>query len=205
MLRIKDTEAVEGPGILMIFIAVILVAIMMIAIIIGTIGGLIFQTSKTSRDVEGRINTQINVLDVIGDRHPNGLENAENSENIELIILNANLLKGSKSIELDKTTIKIIYSDTDKILTFGGVGTPSGETKNTYIISVISDDDNSINDSYIINSNDLIQIYIDVGDFSDGISESTDVELNIFPSNGKETKISFMTPHNYDGRFIPLN
>lgn len=212
----RDKKGETGITSLILFIAALIIAASTIYLLLHGTDLLGQRAEKTAVEQKEKVK-KVRVESIYGDRHAQGNDSvlAANEDTIQVLKIAVRLDAGSSSIDFDSMTVKITYGNIDKVLTFDQINDASGHNPDTFTAIAERDDDGSfdsdndrvedISDKHVMNSNDLIVIYIDVGDLGEGIGTVTDVTLKIIPSNGDTVKKEFITSSNFgDERVVEI-
>jgi archaeal flagellin FlaB len=113
-LRRSDTAEV-GVGTLIIFIAMVLVAAVAAAVIIGTSGSLEQRAQQTGKEATAEVASNVKVTDIYGLRN-------DTNHDIYTIRLELGLSAGSKDVDL--STMIIRYSDGTNVRVYSLSGSP---------------------------------------------------------------------------------
>ena len=168
-----------GIGTLIIFIAVILVAAIAAAVLLGT-GGKLQQTAlKTGEETRAAIATGAEIVTV-------SAQNGNNS-NVENFTLMMRLNPGSDSMKLESTVIRLDTKNTTQELTYGASGCTGNQTH--YCIDYVKEGP-GYKDGYLTKG-DFIKITLDS---QRSIIESETIRLRFVPRTGQTTALQFVTP-----------
>jgi archaeal flagellin FlaB len=207
-----DEDGEMGIGMMIIFIAMVLVAAVAAAVIINTANDVREQAQSTGDQAIADVATGFNTQNILGDR-----EDAAGTEtdSIEYLEIRVQLHAGSPDVAMDDVLIELTDGSTVATMTFDtDVDTSSEEnakreSTNASEFSAVAliDDDGSFGSSttdtsFVINEGDVIKIFVYCGGHS--LTVNTDVEVRIIPRNGAETYNTFTTPDTYTDRYVDL-
>ena len=183
-------RAQVGIGTLIVFIAMVLVAAIAAGVLINTAGFLQSQSEQTGQQSSSQVSDRIQVVNVVGDNVTN--------QKVWDVNMTVKKAPGAEDIDLNTTTLQFVSDDqiVDLTHTARNNGAPN------FTSSVIQDDDDSINDSLVLNSqDDRAKLTLDLG--PDNRSRSLSVGDNIAEVNtsavgalteGQEATIEITTP-----------
>jgi flagellin FlaB len=140
----KRDRGQVGIGTLIVFIAMVLVAAIAAGVLINTAGFLQSQSEQTGQQSSSQVSDRLQVINVVGD--------SVTDRNVTVINMTVAKAPGANDIDLNTTTIQYISSDEIVDLTHAARAGSSGTA--VFNTTTIQDDDNSIDDSKVINSQD---------------------------------------------------
>jgi flagellin FlaB len=140
----KRDRGQVGIGTLIVFIAMVLVAAIAAGVLINTAGFLQSQSEQTGQQSSSQVSDRLQVINVVGD--------SVTDRNVTVINMTVAKAPGANDIDLNTTTIQYISSDEIVDLTHAARANNSGTA--VFNTTTIQDDDNSIDDSKVINSQD---------------------------------------------------
>ncbi|MFC2163262.1 hypothetical protein ACFLRF_06230 [Candidatus Altiarchaeota archaeon] len=174
----KRDKGMMGIGTLIVFIAVLIVAVVAAAILISSSGSFGTRALATQKGSEEEISTGLHIKSIIG-------RNGSDSD-LETFEVMVQLRAGSDPINLNKTVITVDTIDRSQLMTFSGDN--STDTGLYYA-------------HYLQQGNSHAHGYISLGDtailtinLEEGIIEHQTVTIQIIPRVGGITKTVFTTP-----------
>jgi flagellin FlaB len=186
---LNDNHAQAGIGTLIIFIAMVLVAAVAAAVLINTSGILQQKAQKTGTEAIAETSSNIMVDSITGERTSS---TASTLTTYKLIIKPS---AGTGRIDVNQLRITAADKDTSATLTHGTTANA------TYFNSTEKrDEDNSFDASasiYVINSGDLVELYIDASSVSIDAAPRSDLSFILTPEVGTPVRISLTTPSSY--------
>ena len=206
----KNDIAAIGIGVMIVFIAMVLVAGIAASVLIQTSSTLEMQALRTGQQTTSEVASGIYI---------EGIEGSNTSGSLTKLVLEIKPRSGSPDIDLSTTIIEISDSDTKYILGYdsshytaassvnGNIFTssfyPTTAASTTFGVIVLQDADGScISANPIINFGDHVALA--VGDVFSGISPRTDVFGMVISEEGAPGIIGFRTPESYTDAILEL-
>ena len=207
---IKDDNAAIGIGVLIVFIAMVLVAGIAASVLVQTSTTLEMQALRTGSQTIDEVASGIMI---------EGIEGFNSSGSIVRLALELKPRAGSPDIDLSTTVVEISDSETKYVLEYdsttftlsndtdGNVFTagfyPSGSKTTNFGVIVLQDaDDSCTSGNPVINFGDHVILAID--DAFSGISPRTDVFGQVIAEEGSPGIIGFRTPESYTEDILEL-
>lgn len=185
---IHSEDAQMGIGTLIIFISMVLVSAVAAAVLISTSGILQERATDTGKEATESVATNLKVVQTSGSR------STASNHTLEDISMRVTVSAGSKQIDLSQVAINIIDGTTSVDLSYSN--STANATK--FNVTVLRDEDGSFSTQYpIINSGDLVEVYIDADAAGLIIDPRTNVQLFIVPEIGNPVLHKFRTPSSY--------
>ena len=212
--RKENDVAAIGIGVLIVFIAMVLVAGIAASVLVQTSTTLEMQALKTGQQTTSEVASGIYV---------ESIEGSNTSGSITLLAVEIKPRSGSPDIDLSQAVIEISDSETkyvlaydsstftDSNLTNGNIftssfypsGSGSGDAVTKFGIIVLQDADASCTSTNpVINFGD--HVVISIGDAFAGISPRTDVFGQVISEMGAPGIIGFRTPESYTDPVLEL-
>jgi len=197
-MRIDDRRADIGVGILIIFIAILLITGIVVTALVDTTSLFTRKAAETGKESKTQVTTGINVISVSGNLTDSGIT--------EISIL-IEPITGSGIVNVDTTIIRI-----------AAAGNPSAilkynRTSNSYgdgffnvsrWLRINGDASDRLDDPYI-EYGDMIEIGINTTADASIFSPNTDVTIEFLLEAGHDARIEFRTPLTYlSGEYVEL-
>jgi flagellin FlaB len=209
-----DENGEMGIGMMIIFIAMVLVAAVAAAVIINTANSVRQQAQSTGDEAISDVSTGFEVTQTLGDRNDYA---GTTQATIQYLELKVQLYAGSPDIAMGDVLIEITDGNNQATMSFNADvadATSNPNAKHLYTnatdfsaIALIDDDstfvDGTTDTSFVINQGDVIKIFVNTTSLS--LSENIDVDLRIIPRYGNPTIELFTTPDVYTDRFVELD
>jgi len=210
----KDDNAAIGIGVLIIFIAMVLVAGIAASVLVQTSTTLEMQALKTGSQTVDQVASGIMV---------EGIEGYNSSGSVIRLALELKPRAGSPDIDLSTTVVEISDSETKYVLEYDSTtftlandtngdlftagyyptGTGSGDALNKFGVIVLQDaDDSCTSGNPVINFGD--HVVLSIGDAFAGISPRTDVFGQVISEEGSPGIVGFRTPESYTEDVLEL-
>lgn len=207
----RDEEGDFGIGTMIIFIAMIVVAVVAATVIIETMNNLQGQAYRTAKDASERVASGVDVRLVTMERAETlfgisalgvgsaagqvaggipGLRSLNRPANyLQNIKITLQLRAGSAAVGLDNATITVL-SPKD-MMVFSGEA--AGETRAYSIIKAVKDDDESITNMRALNvPGDVAEVTVDVSDL--GITPGVKFQIRVQPQVGMASTVECSVP-----------
>ena len=217
-------KGISCIGVLIIFIAMILVAAVAAMVLLQTVGSLEGQALQTGKESTGEVSTKLRITSITGVTN-----NATDPYALEYLRIIARLAPGSSNIDLNNTLMTI----STKGLHAQGISYNMSVPENTvtdakaasylnvsYSIVYLGQPASYSNSSRLsVKQNDIVEFWYRVGEqatnasgtrsalntnISGGILPSTDVTVTLTPQHGATEEIPFRTPPSYEGQYVAL-
>ena len=170
-----------GIGTLIVFIAMVLVAAIAAGVLINTAGFLQSQSEQTGQQSSSQVSDRLQVVNVVGDH--------VESQEIQAVNMTVKKAPGADDIDLNTTTIQFVSNQQIEDLV-NAERTNSGAAN--FSTDTIQDDDSSIEDSLVLNSQeDRAIISLDLGNNDNVPSANTSSISNM--TEGQEATIELTT------------
>lgn len=170
-----------GVGTLIVFIAMVLVAAVAAAVIIGTSGTLQQRAQATGKEATHEVSSNIKVVSIDGFRN-------DSSSDIWNVSVKLTLQSGSQEIDLSDMIIR--WSDGTTVRNYQLGGTYAFGL--TWIRGEGADN--------VMESGDLVELYFTGIDRE--LAPRTDIELNMVPSTGAAVYVDLRMPPTYGGDLV---
>ena len=175
--RTRSSDKAEvGVGTLIVFIAMVLVAAVAAAVIIGTSGTLQQRAMSTGKEATQEVTSNLKVVDVYGTRN-------NTSANIYSIKIQVQLPAGGQKLALDDMIIR--YSDGEIVRHY------SFATQPTYNLTWIR----GLGSGNVIDSGDLVEIAFTTQDTE--LAPRTPFSVQMIPAVGSPVELDLKTPPTY--------
>jgi archaeal flagellin FlaB len=212
--EIKDDNAAIGIGVLIVFIAMVLVAGIAASVLVQTSTTLEMQALKTGSQTVDQVASGIMI---------EGIEGFNSSGSVIRLALELKPRAGSPDIDLSTTVVEISDSETKYVLEYDSTtftlsndtngdifsssyyptGTGTGDALNKFGVIVLQDaDDSCTSGNPVINFGD--HVILSIGDAFAGISPRTDVFGQVIAEEGSPGIIGFRTPESYTEDVLEL-
>jgi flagellin FlaB len=199
-----------GIGSLIIFIAMILVAGIVVSVVFDTMSGLQNQALKTGDETVQDISTGVKVTQISG---------YANDTRINQLAFFISIIAGSNPVNIGESSVMISNAENQFILRYNntvfsdGVSDGLFSTLNasnlslsTFGILVIRDIDSSCSSVLpVINENDIVAIIINTSTCFSGIEPRTRISGKIMIDSGLSAIIGFTTPSVYVDKVVDLS
>jgi flagellin-like protein len=177
---IKGSDrGITGIGVLILFIALVLVAAIASGVILDTAGFLQNTAADTGTDATDQVSNQVQVLAVTGDV----------DSNREVTNIRANVFKspGAGDIDLEDATIQYVAPNGSAVLVYNSVTPTAGAEE--YEVTSYLDEDGSV--PVLNNKDDRFEVHIlldgSAGDAMDTLKEGDSATLRITSQSGATT------------------
>lgn len=174
-MRTNDRAEV-GVGTLIIFIAMVLVAAVAAAVIIGTSGQLQQRAQATGNEASTEVSTNMKVVDIFGTRN-------STSSNLYTIKIQVQLAAGGQELSLEDLVIR--YSDGATVRHYGFGATPS------FSLAWIR----GTGTNNVIDAGDLVEITFNTVDSE--LAPRTEFSVQLIPETGAPVDLLLKTPSTY--------
>jgi flagellin FlaB len=177
----RDDRAEVGVGTLIVFIAMVLVAAVAAAVIIGTSGTLQQRAQTTGNEATQEVTSNLKVI---------GIDGLRNSTSVDVFTLNMKLALSSGSGDVDLNEMLIRYSDgtTVRVYQLGG----------TYPFSLSWIRGTGTNN--VMQAGDLVELTMTRIDGT--IAARTDFEMILIPETGAEVNLDVRMPATYSSNTV---
>jgi len=172
----RDDRGEVGVGTLIIFIAMVLVAAVAAAVIIGTSGSLEQRAQQTGKEATQEVSSNIKVIGVRGLRN-------DTAHNLYTLRFDLTLAAGSKDVDLSQMIIR--YSDGTNVRVYGLGASPA------FTVSWIR----GIGINNVMKSGDLVQLDFDMQNAE--LAPRTPMQITMIPEVGAPVDMSIKTPPTY--------
>jgi len=195
---VKDDSAQMGIGTLIIFIAMVLVAAVAAAVLIGTSGVLQQRATETGTEAVSEVASNLEIQSIVGER------TAIDNNTLEWINVTVKVMAGAEDIDIGQL-VCAIQNKTQRISLIKYTTTNTGNS--TYFtVSELRDDDDSFNaagtTATVINSGDLVAVNFQPS-MEFGTREQMRIELK--PEHGSMVVKEMTCPATYGVKiFITL-
>jgi archaeal flagellin FlaB len=175
--RTRSLDKAEvGVGTLIVFIAMVLVAAVAAAVIIGTSGTLQQRAQATGKEATQEVSSNLKVVDVYGTRN-------SSSTNLYYVKVQVQLPAGGQKLALDDLIIR--YSDGQTVRHYSFTTAP------TYTLSWIR----GPGTGNVIDTGDLVEITFNTQDGE--LAPRTAFNVQMIPAVGNPVELSLKTPPTY--------
>ena len=190
-----DGRGDMGIGTLILFIAMVLVAVVAASVIIQTAGNLQQQGQETGHQATRDVAGGLEIMSVIGDRHTDGSDSGSNQDCIQVLEVRVALTSGSPDIDFDEMVIHVSDGNESMDLTFNATGTGAGNASGSvYAATAVRDADGSWADDNVITRGDLILIYLCTDSVTTlELDNNIEVWIQLIPEAGETTYETFTT------------
>ena len=154
IVLVKDNSAQMGIGTLIIFIAMVLVAAVAAAVLIGTSGVLQQRATETGTEAVAEVASNLEIQSVVGERAD------ANTNDFAWINITVKVMAGAEDLDIGQLVCAIQNkSSRTSLITYTTLGS---ESTTTFTVTEFRDDDDSFNGdgttATVINSGDLVRI-----------------------------------------------
>jgi flagellin FlaB len=186
----RDEKGDFGIGTMIIFIAMIVVAVVAATVIIETMNKLQSSAKSTGDQAITQVSSGLHVKSVLGDRTDTSLFTMPAvggisrpgfmPEKVSSLVQRLNVLvelrAGSLPIDLDRTIFRIVTPR--DVVTYAGTPLGKEETKSFSGVTSVRDNDGSLDNDHVLDhSGDIAAITIDVEDLGIGAGESFTIQI----------------------------
>jgi flagellin FlaB len=148
----KRDRGQVGIGTLIVFIAMVLVAAIAAGVLINTAGFLQSQSEQTGQQSSAQVSDRLQVVNTVGESVTN--------QQVHVINMTVKKAPGANDIDLNSTTMQFISNEQIVDLVHAARDSPGSE----FQTSTIQDDDDSIETSKVLNSQeDRAVVTLDIG------------------------------------------
>ncbi|RLG22048.1 hypothetical protein DRN74_01390 [Candidatus Micrarchaeota archaeon] len=198
-------RAISGIGVLIIFIALILVAAVAAMVLLQTVSSLEGQALATGKETKGEVSTKLRIQSVIGKT-----DNAENPTKVVYLRITAKLAPGSSDIILNHTIFR--YATENEVIagaayntTPPGENSPEGAYKSTNNITYSAvflnyPPDMSQNLKTAVKEGDIVEFWYK----PTNLRADTNVEISFILGSGATETVYFRTPSVLRGQYMSL-
>ena len=184
----KSQRGVMGLGMLIIFIAIILV-VGVTAIVLLTSGGSLQQKGMMkSGEAKKGVSSGLEVVSIIGNDASITDSTPHVLDDLHIMV---RLLPGTSGINLNNTLIYIEFRNNSQTSTFNTNCSSECEPSSWSGYNVFYLEEGAHFEAGYVNMGDVAKLTIKL---RDGIGEDQDVKLHIIPAHGPQTVIRFQTP-----------
>jgi archaeal flagellin FlaB len=179
--RILSDRAEVGVGTLIIFIAMVLVAAVAAAVIIGTSGDLQQRAQSTGKEATEEVSSNLRIVGAYGIRNTTSL-------NVWQLRFQMSLAAGSQDVPMDQLVIR--YADGNNVRIYKWGETP------TFTLSWVRGQgtDN------VLKAGDLLELTINMQE--DTLAPSESFELSFMPAVGAPVSADMRMPSTYSSNLI---
>lgn len=175
--RLRRSDAAEvGVGTLIIFIAMVLVAAVAAAVIIGTSGSLEQRAQQTGKEATAEVSSNVKVINVYGLRN-------NTTSNLYTVRLELSLSAGSKDVDLNNMIIR--YSDGSNVRVYSFGGSPG------FNLSWVR----GVGTNNVMTQGDLVDL--DISTISAELPPRSTLQLTMIPETGSPIDLLLKTPPTY--------
>ena len=171
----RSDRAEVGVGTLIVFIAMVLVAAVAAAVIIGTTGSLQQRASETGKEATEDVASNFHIVGFFGTR---------NSTSTDIYTLKSYMELASGAKELDMSSLVVRYSDGTNVTVYSYNGT------NPFQLEWLR----GSNINNVIKANDLVEISFNLGS---PIPPRSEIEIHFIPEKGSTVQLNARTPATY--------
>ena len=216
-------KGISGIGVLIIFIAMILVAAVAAMVLLQTVGSLEGQALQTGKESTGEVSTKLRITSITGVTN-----DVTDPYALEYLRIIARLAPGSSNIDLNNTLMTISTKGlhaqgisytmaTNNTVADAQSATTLNQSYSLVYLGQPADYSNS--SRLAVKQNDIVEFWYRVGEqatnasgtrsalntnISGGILPSTDVTVTLTPQHGATEEIPFRTPPSYEGQYVAL-
>ncbi|ELY61431.1 flagellin [Natronococcus amylolyticus DSM 10524] len=201
----EDDRGQVGIGTLIVFIAMVLVAAIAAGVLINTAGSLQSQASDTGTETQEAVANQIEVVHAVGETH-DGEELSETDDGIEQLSMTIMRSAGADVIDLESMTVQYTSAETDQTLTHedsddvedGDEFDPSELEEEQFTTVGIDDSE----DNSLTNSEDRVQLLINVDEVDDGLGEGDSATLQLVDQSGAQFTYGVSVPATFGNNHV---
>lgn len=176
----KDKHADIGIGTMIVFIAMVLVAAVAAAVLIGTANQVREQATTTGNEAIGGVSS--------GFIHQSVTGLAADAYTISEIYIYLKLNAGSPPIAFGNVMVQMIYDEADDLMENASSAVAGTSYKVEKVLG-ISPFASTWSSRYIIGQGDMVKVTLAVG-----VANLKDVTINIIPAMGQPCLVKFQTP-----------
>ncbi len=190
-------KAEVGIGTLIVFIAMVLVAAVAAAVLIGTSGNLQQRAQATG---EGAVRETSEAMKIIS---VDGVTNTAKDE-IDIINFHVSLAAGARPIGLDQVLVQYATGDVATSDLSQSSTAASTTAFKTEIVRLITNTDSA---ATILYPGEIVKITVgtvDTGTFPLGLSPRTELRITLVPEFGNSVPLEFRTPSIYDKTYVQI-
>lgn len=187
-----DDRGQSGIGTLIVFIAVILVAMIAATVLIDTAGVLQVQAGETSSETQEVVASQVGIVYAGGVVEEDG--DGHSVTSLNLTIKNA----GSEPIDLTSTTVQYTSPRVDRTLTYDADGSNDDRDTHFFTRTLAGEDSTTLTDE-----GDRLELVVDADALEDGGLEGGDsVTLRLVDGAGGQTTYRVGVPQHLESEGI---
>ena len=209
-------KGISGIGVLIIFIAMILVAAVAAMVLLQTVGSLEGQALQTGKESTAEVSTKLRITSITGITN-----NATTPYALAYIRITTRLAPGSKDINLNFTLMEFmtkdqqangLYYNMSATNTVANAQAASLMGKTYSVVYLGQDAGLAASQRIAVKQNDIVEFWYRAGvqlsglssNMSGGIMPSTDASVTLTPNQGALEAIPFRTPASYLGQYVSL-
>lgn len=183
--RFASDRAEVGVGTLIVFIAMVLVAAVAAAVIIGTSGDLQQRAQTTGKEATQEVASNLKVIGIDGERN-------DTSSNVYNLKFKLTLQAGSQDLDLSDMVIRYSDGTTVRNYQLGGV--------HPFTLQWVRGE--GVDD--VMQAGDLVELSL--SPISSELAPRTDIEINMIPGTGAPQYIDLRMPPTYsDMLIVPIH
>lgn len=178
---LRSDRAEVGVGTLIIFIAMVLVAAVAAAVIIGTSGDLQQRAQTTGKEATEEVSSNLRVIGVYGIRNSTAVD-------IWQLKFQLTLAAGSKDVPMDELVIRFADGNNERLY--------KHDTAPTFALEWVRGDGTDD----VIKSGDLVELTLDMQE--DTLAPNSQFELTFMPAVGAPLMASMKMPSTYSTNVV---
>lgn len=184
MMYSNNKKAAQGVGTLIIFIALILVAAVAAAVLIGTASNLQSSAFNVGSETEERLLTALDVVQVTAGDTSDGFINGTDNGGTDEYLIRMRLASGSIPIKQEDLIVGVDTANTSQVLTYSD----STADDTTFNLTTLSGSDEIPG---YIESGELVEVRFQA---QADVTERESVEITVLTANGGLLPVKFTTP-----------
>ncbi|RLG21948.1 hypothetical protein DRN74_00875 [Candidatus Micrarchaeota archaeon] len=197
-------RAISGIGVLIIFIAMILVAAVAAMVLLQTVGSLEGQALQTGKESTSEVSSKLRITAITG-----VTDNAANPTKISYLRIVGRLAPGSDEVNLNYTLMEFLTKDEQSSGISYNMSTNNSIiavrnatiTGKSYSVLYLGKSVTLSNSSRVsVKKNEMVEFWYKTS----GIDPSTSVKVTLTPSQGVPESIPFRTPASFEGKYVSL-
>ena len=197
-------RAISGIGVLIIFIAMILVAAVAAMVLLQTVGSLEGQALQTGKESTSEVSSKLRITAITG-----VTDNAANPTKISYLRIVGRLAPGSDEVNLNYTLMEFLTKDEQSSGISYNMSTNNSIiavrnatiTGKSYSVLYLGKPVTLSNSSRVsVKKNEMVEFWYKTS----GIDPSTSVKVTLTPSQGVPESVPFRTPASFEGKYVSL-
>ena len=178
---LRNDRGEVGVGTLIIFIAMVLVAAVAAAVIIGTAGNLQQRAAQTGKEATQEVSSNLKVVDIFGSR-------VDDTHDLQTIKLQLEMAAGGQPIDLTQVVLR--YSDGQSVINYASATLSPSLPKMPFTLTWVRGQGTN----NVMESGDLVELSFDT---ATELAPRTSFEVQLLPEVGSPVDLALKTPSTY--------